>query len=215
MAINLTSLQTSISIKQQNFTTHVLFVQFFRAISKHVRRDFAKTFVIPVGIPKAPKLFSNVLVVDFGGASVRAGIAATTGPTLPRLFFPTVMAVGRSNETEKYFGFDAFAPEIRSRCSLRQPMAPSGKIDKLSVDLTALQGIFEKIFKDLDVDPSNFEIQLSAPRSFGENVKRSIAAMLFDEFSVKAVNMAHQTVFAMRAYNAKSGVVVDLVILLI
>ena len=124
------------------------------------------------------------------------------------------MAVGRSNETEKYFGFDAFAPEIRSRCSLRQPMAPSGKIDKLSVDLTALQGIFEKIFKDLDVDPSNFEIQLSAPRSFGENVKRSIAAMLFDEFSVKAVNMAHQTVFAMRAYNAKSGVVVDLVILL-
>ena len=89
-------------------------------------------------------------------------------------------------------------------------MAPSGKIDKLSVDLVALQGIFEKIFKDLDVDPANFEIQLSAPRPFGDSVKRSIAEMLFDEFSVRSVNMAHQTVFAMLAYNAKSGVVVDL-----
>lgn len=165
---------------------------------------------MPVPIPKQPKLFSNVLVVDFGGASVRAGIAATTGPTLPKLFFPTLIAVGRNNEAEKYFGFDAFAPEVRSRCNLRQPMAPSGKIDKLSVDLVALQGIFEKIFKDLDVDPANFEIQLSAPRPFGDSVKRSIAEMLFDEFSVKSVNMAHQTVFAMLAYNAKSGVVVDL-----
>jgi len=165
---------------------------------------------MPVPIPKQPKLFTNVLVVDFVGASVRAGITATTGPTLPKLFFPTLIAVGRNNEAEKYFGFDAFAPEVRSRCNLRQPMAPSGKIDKLSVDVVALQGIFEKIFKDLDVDPANFEIQLSAPRPFGDSVKRSIAEMLFDEFSVKSVNMSHQTVFAMLAYNAKSGVVVDL-----
>lgn len=89
-------------------------------------------------------------------------------------------------------------------------MVPTGKIDKMSVDLVALQGIFEKIFKDLDVDPANFEIQLSAPRPFGDTVKRAIAQMLFEEFSVKAVNMAHQTVFSMLAYNAKSGVVVDL-----
>ena len=115
---------------------------------------------------------------------MRAGIAATSGPTLPRLFFPTLIAVGRSNESEKYFGFDAFAPEIRSRCHLRQPMVPTGKIDKMSVDLVALQGIFEKIFKDLDVDPANFEIQLSAPRPFGDTVKRAIAQMLFEEFSV-------------------------------
>ena len=164
----------------------------------------------PIAFPKVPKLFTNILVVDFGGASVRAGIAATSGPTLPRLFFPTLIAVGRSNESEKYFGFDAFAPEIRSRCHLRQPMVPTGKIDKMSVDLVALQGIFEKIFKDLDVDPANFEIQLSAPRPFGDTVKRAIAQMLFEEFSVKAVNMAHQTVFSMLAYTAKSGVVVDL-----
>jgi hypothetical protein len=51
---------------------------------------------MPVALPKVPKLYTNVLVVDFGGASVRAGIAATTGPTLPKLFFPTLIAVGKT-----------------------------------------------------------------------------------------------------------------------
>lgn len=161
-------------------------------------------------LPKSPNLFTKVLVVDFGGASVRAGVAAVTGPTLPHLFFPTIMGVGKSNEDEKYFGFDAISPEIRSSCTLSQPLAPSGKIDKMSVDVVALQGIFEKIFKDLDIEPSSFEIQLSAPRPFGEQAKRKICNMLFNEFHVQSVNMAHQAIFAMQSYNARSGVIVDL-----
>ena len=71
----------------------------------------ASLFVHPV---RQPKVFKNVLVVDFGGSSVRAGIAATV-PSLPALFFPAVMAVAHDNEDEKYFGLDAFAPEVRNR----------------------------------------------------------------------------------------------------
>ena len=78
----------------------------------------AQTFVTPAAIPTAalpndPSIFKQILVVDFGGSSVRAGIASSM-PTLPQLFFPSVMAIGKGgHEDEKYFGMDAFAPEGR------------------------------------------------------------------------------------------------------
>ena len=181
-----------------------------RALSAQTNQDISAMFVSPK--PSCPSMYTNVLVIDFGGSSVRAGIASKV-PTLPQLFFPAVMAVAHDNEDEKYFGLDAFASEVRSRCQLRHPMIPSRTVDKFSIDPIALQGIMEKIFKDLGLDhPGDYEVQLSAPRPFGDRAKCTIAGLLFEEFGVKAVNMAHQSVFAMYAYNSSnnSGVVVDL-----
>ena len=39
---------------------------------------------------------------------------------------------------------------------------------------------------------------------------QAIAGILFEEFGVRSVNMAHQAVFAMYAYDARSGIVVDM-----
>ena len=180
-----------------------------RALKVNIAQDFAKTFVTPSPRPRAPSFFSDIVVIDFGGASVRAGVA-TTFPTLPKIFFPSVMAVEHLNEQAKYFGLDTFAPEVRSRCRLSHPIVPSQFADKHSVDQTALQGILEKIFKDLNMDPSVYQVQLSVPRTFGESTKTAIAAMLFEEFGVKALNMAHQSVFAFYSYSARSGIMVDL-----
>ena len=102
-------------------------------LSAHVSHDLAQTFVTPTAITNDPSLFKPILVVDFGGSSVRAGIASSM-PTLPQLFFPSVMAIGKGHEDEKYFGLDAFAPEVRSRCNLVHPFAPSSNVDKYTVN---------------------------------------------------------------------------------
>lgn len=101
-------------------------------LSTHVSHDLAQTFVTPVSVTE-PKMFKSILVVDFGGSSVRAGIACSM-PTLPQLFFPSVMAIGKGHEDEKYFGLDAFAPEVRSRCNLVHPFAPSSNVDKYTIN---------------------------------------------------------------------------------
>ena len=100
-------------------------------LSNHVSHDLAQTFVTPV--MNNPDMFKHVLIVDFGGSSVRAGIACSM-PVLPQLFFPSVMAIGMKDPDEKYFGMDAFAPEIRSRCNLVLPFAPSSNVDKYTIN---------------------------------------------------------------------------------
>eukprot|EP00095_Tigriopus_kingsejongensis_P001858 snap_masked-scaffold1139_size60066-processed-gene-0.2 protein:Tk01858 transcript:snap_masked-scaffold1139_size60066-processed-gene-0.2-mRNA-1 annotation:"hypothetical protein LOTGIDRAFT_164583" len=179
------------------------------AINGHINQDFSKTFVTPSPIPKSLSYYTQTLVIDIGGSSVRAGVASKV-PSLPQLFFPSVMAVDHQQECSKYFGMDAFAKEIRTRSKLSHPMVPSHNVDKYTVDQTALQGIFEKVFKDLALEPNDFEIQLSVPRSFNDRTKHAIAGMLFEEFGVRSVNMAHQTTFAFYSYNAKSGIMVDI-----
>ena len=73
-----------------------------------------------------------------------------------------------------------------------------------------MQGFLEKIFKDLNIDPVEYEIQLVSPRPLNEKTQKQLASLLFDDFGVRAVNMAHQSIQAMYAYNAHSGIVVDL-----
>ena len=120
------------------------------------------------------------------------------------------MAVHPGNVHEKYFGFDALKPEIRATCHLSQPLLPSRKVDKYSVDLVALCGLLLRVFKDLQVDTKKYELQLSVPRNFNDKTKAAIASLLFDEFEVAAVNMGHQTVFALHSYRTDTGVVVDI-----
>ena len=77
------------------------------------------------------------------------------------------MAVDLSEESAIYFGLDCFDDEVRSRSRLSHPMmassspssaAGSSSDARRSVDQTALQGIFEKVFKDLALDPQHYEV---------------------------------------------------------
>jgi actin-related protein len=180
-----------------------------QALAANVSQDFSRTFVLPSPSNLHLNMFTNVLIIDFGGASVRAGVGSHV-VSMPNLFFPSVVAVDCSNDHERYFGIDAFEESVRKRCRLTSPVIPSDKIDKLSVDMITLQGICEKIFKQLSIDPAHYEIQLSVPRPLSEQAKTAIATMFFEEFGVASLNMGHQTVFAFYAYNARSGVMVDL-----
>ncbi|CAB4054141.1 unnamed protein product [Lepeophtheirus salmonis] len=170
----------------------------------HTKKDYSSTFITPGTYDLS--LLTKIIIVDFGGASVRAGIASRI-PTLPKIFFPSVMAVAKDNEREKYFGLDAFAPEVRARCDLFHPMS----FDRRTIDLIAFQGMFEKIFKDLGIDdPAEYELQLSVPRSLDDKTKIAVSSVLFEEFAIRSLNMAHQAVFSMYAYQSKTGIVVDI-----
>jgi len=125
------------------------------ALELHTKQDFARTFVVPSPVPAHHlSLFTSTLVIDFGGASVRAGVA-TRVAALPQIFFPSTMASERGNDMAKYFGLDCLADEVRSRSIITNPMVPSIQVDKYSVDQVALQGIFEKIFKVTQLVNSN------------------------------------------------------------
>ena len=176
------------------------------ALAFHTREEFCSTFLRPS--PTIPRA-GTVIVVDLGGASIRAGLCGPQ-PALPRIYFPSLMAASPSTPTEKYFGFDALKPEVRASCILSNPLLPSSKVDKYSVDLVALCGLLLRVFKDLQVDPKKHELQLSVPRCFNDKTKAAIASLLFDEFEVAAVNMGHQTTFALQSYGTDTGIVVDL-----
>ena len=179
------------------------------ALSFHTEEDYSNTFLCPVPVPRNIRALPNIIVIDLGGSSVKAGIC---GPevSLPQVFFPSIMAVHPRHSHEKYFGFDAIKPEIRSVCKLSHPLLPSPKVDKYSVDLVALCGLLLRVFKDLQVDPKKYELQLSVPRNFNDKTKAAIASLLFDEFEVPVVNMGHQTVFALHSYRTDTGIVVDI-----
>jgi actin-related protein len=179
------------------------------ALSFHTLENYSKTFISPVPIPRDIRSLSCVVVVDLGGASVRAGLCGPQ-PCLPRLFFPSLMAVNPENQHDKVFGFDALRPEVRARYNISSPLLPSRKVDKYSVDLVALCGLLLKVFQDLRVEPKRTELQLSVPRNFNDKTKVAIAALLFDEFGVKSVNMGHQAVFSLHSYSATTGIVVDI-----
>ena len=179
------------------------------ALSFHTMEDYSKTFICPSPWPRSPTHLSNIIAIDLGGASIRAGVCGPS-PYLPKIFFPSLMAVNPHNNHQKYFGLDALQPEVRARCELSYPLLPSRKVDKYSVDLVALCGLLLRVFKDLQVDPKRYELQLSVPRNFNDKTKAAIASLLFDEFEVAAVNMGHQTVFALHSYCTTTGIVVDI-----
>jgi len=148
------------------------------ALANHTKEVYCNTFLRPAKIIP-DKSSGKIVVVDLGGASIRAGICGAE-PALPRLYFPSLMAASPSTSTEKYFGFDALKPEVRASCVLSNPLLPSSKVDKYSVDLVALCGLLLRVFKDLQVDPKKIELQLSVPRCFNDKTKAAIASLLFD-----------------------------------
>ncbi|XP_076064584.1 uncharacterized protein LOC143038846 [Oratosquilla oratoria] len=179
-----------------------------RALETHTVEDFSNQYVQPWPVPTNPTLLRDTLVVDLGSCSVRAGVLASN-PTLPQLFFPCVVATQRDSRRQTW-GLEALDPDVRSSASLSFPIRPSLKITKYSVDLNAVSSLLQKTFADLKVDPKNYNLQLSVPRILNPNTQVELLKILFDKFECRSVNLTHQSILSLYAYNATSGIVVDL-----
>ncbi|CAL4061323.1 unnamed protein product [Meganyctiphanes norvegica] len=179
-----------------------------RALETHNVEDFASQYVQPWPIPTNPTLLRDTLVVDLGSASVRAGVLASN-PTLPQLFFPSVVSTARGSKQQTW-GFDSLSPDIRANSNISFPLRPSHKISKYSVDLSTVSSLLQKTFAELSVDPKNYHLQIAVPRILNTQTQAELLRILFEKFDVKSVNLTHQSILALYAYNATSGIVVDI-----
>ncbi|XP_037087536.1 actin, cytoskeletal 4-like [Pollicipes pollicipes] len=62
----------------------------------------------------------------------------------------------------------------------------------------------------LSFPPTDYGVQLSLPAALDAAARGQILGLLFDEFGARAVSVQEQSVLALAAYNATSGVVVDI-----
>ncbi|XP_054721979.1 uncharacterized protein LOC129231640 [Uloborus diversus] len=79
-----------------------------------------------------------------------------------------------------------------------------------SIDVSILPDLLKHIFCELNIQPENYKIQLSMPRNLSLQTKLKIACMLLDDFRVKGINLTHQAILSLHAYNSKSGIIVDI-----
>ena len=77
------------------------------------------------------------------------------------------------------------------------------------MDLSSISSLLQKAFTDLKVDPKNYHVQLSVPRVLTTTTQAELLRLLFDKFGVRSINLTHQSILALYAYNATSGIVVD------
>ncbi|XP_076304014.1 uncharacterized protein LOC143222053 isoform X3 [Tachypleus tridentatus] len=178
-----------------------------QSLQTQCRENFHMTFIQPVKYPM--KCHKDVIIVDLGSCSIRAGILMDH-PTLPQVFFPTVCATNKHYSKKQVFGIEALKPNVRFCSNLSFPVSPSAKITKYNMDVEKLSGIFKKVFQELNVDPRKYKVQVCVPRSFSIQTQIAILKTLFEEFGVKGINLTHQAILALYAYNTTSGIVVDI-----
>ncbi|GIY41922.1 actin [Caerostris darwini] len=176
------------------------------ALRSQCAEDFVNAYTSPCLRPLP--INKNVIIIDLGSCSIRAGILMAK-PTLPQLFIPTVCASSKSSN-KRIFGIDALKPTNRRDCQLSFPLHPSAKVTKYSIDVSILPDLLKYIFQELNVYPEDYKVQLSMPRNLSLQTKLKIARLLLDDFKVKGINLTHQAILSLHAYNSKSGIIVDI-----
>ncbi|XP_022244923.1 uncharacterized protein LOC106462082 isoform X2 [Limulus polyphemus] len=179
----------------------------FRSLQTQCRENFNMTYIQPVRYPL--KSHKDVIIVDLGSCSIRAGVLMDH-PTLPQVFFPTICATDKYYSENQVFGIEALKPNIRCSSNLSFPVSQSAKITKYTMDVEKLSGLFKKVFQELNVDPRKYKVQVCVPRSFSIQTQSAILKTLFEEFGVCGVNLTHQAILSLYAYNSTSGIVVDI-----
>ncbi|GFU37876.1 actin [Nephila pilipes] len=154
------------------------------------------------------KCHQNVIIIDLGSCSTRAGILMDQ-PTLPFIFFPSVCAIHKVTGNRVY-GKEALQSDIRQNSNLSFPLRPSVKIIQHSIDVDLVSGLFKKIFHDLQVNPAEYTIQVCLPRSLSINTQNALVKLLLEDFEVKSVSLTHQALLTLYAHNVSTGIVVDI-----
>ncbi|KAG8195652.1 hypothetical protein JTE90_004987 [Oedothorax gibbosus] len=176
------------------------------ALQTQCAEDFVNAYTIPC--PRPIAIHKKVVIIDLGSCSVRAGILMAQ-PTLPKVFFPTVCATNKISQKSS-FGFEALRPTVRKNSELSFPLHPSAQVTKYSIDVSVFPDLFKKVFQELNVYPEDYKVQLSMPRNLSLKTKEKIAQVLLDDFKVKGINLTHQAILSLHAYNSKSGIIVDI-----
>lgn len=177
-----------------------------KALLSQCTDDVSLTYIHPVQFPL--KNHRDVIIIDLGSCSIRAGILMDQ-PTLPQVFFPTVCSIDKISGKET-FGMECLLPNIRQKSTLSFPVLPSAKITKYTFDVERFPNLLTKVFQELNVNPSEYKVQLCIPRSFSLQTQVIVVKTLLEEFGVQAINLTHQAISSLYAYNATSGIVVDI-----
>jgi len=153
------------------------------------------------------KSMSQTLIFDIGGCSVRAGFAGGTqdvGAAWPELYFPAVVS-----SKDGAVGFDALVPESRRASRLTWPLRNTDFMEQ-GISTASLETIYGKIFKQLEVDPSDYNVIMTEPQMCSDKDRQKIAEIMFETYNVQALCIKPQPLLAMYSYGATTGVVVDI-----
>ncbi|ODN05639.1 actin [Orchesella cincta] len=164
------------------------------------------SFAVPI-LPKSPSLYRDIVLVDIGSSNVRAGVL-THQPTLPALFFASVMSEN-INSGRMVYGNDVYKPEYRKNAKITFPFECTSKMCQNMIEIPAIQGFLEKIFRDLKIRPENYRLILNLPRRVDNKCRQSLLDLLFNTFQVRSVLIAHQSVVSFWAYCTDNGIICD------
>lgn len=176
------------------------------ALESHCIPLLSSEYVEPVHYPL--KCHKDVIIVDLGSCSTRAGILMDQ-PTLPQIYFPTVCASDK-NTNQQLYGLEALLPGVRQNSVMSFPARTSAKVTKFTMDIDALKGLFEKIFHDLGVDPSAFTLEICIPRALSTQTQAALLKLLLEDLKVKSVSLTRQALLTLYAHNTSTGIVVDI-----
>ena len=73
-----------------------------------------------------------------------------------------------------------------------------------------MQGVVRLVFRSLSLAPREYGLVVSMPRALDNATQAKLVKDLFDGLGVRSLVLSHQSVLALYAYNATSGVVVDI-----
>ncbi|XP_041348280.1 uncharacterized protein LOC121367897 isoform X2 [Gigantopelta aegis] len=169
--------------------------------------DNTKARYIHPLLKSPPHPQKKVVIIDMGSNAVRAGILGQR-PTLPELFFPSVVAV-HNTTSNMVVGMEAYFPGIRHKSKLFHPIRATNKIDKFSIDERQMPAVFSKVFHDLRINPGEYLVMLSTPMDLSDNLRKNLMMILVDSLQVAGVCMVQQALLSLYSYNTTSGIIVD------
>ncbi|XP_060062979.1 uncharacterized protein LOC132543488 [Ylistrum balloti] len=174
------------------------------------------TYVRPV-LKSPPNPRRKVVLIDIGSCSIRAGILGQEA-SLPELFFPSIVARNKDSSDIR-IGIQAYHPDVRKTSTLMKAVRPTSKMDKsevvdhmkaFNVDTEVMPAVLDKIFTDLNIDPSKYWIMMSTPQNLADQLKAALFEILIGQFRVKGICMVMQSLLALYSYQKTSGILVDI-----
>ena len=159
-----------------------LFEKWRQAFLSHRDSTELDGYVQPV-LPALPHLTENILIIELGSCSIRAGIL-THRPSLPQSFFPAIGCVTESGEI--YVGSEALKPEIRHNGSLQQPIdSVDLSVERYQLNKPVLNACLRKIINDLEIEPSKFTVLLSISQNIPSLFISELLKILLNENNFK------------------------------
>ncbi|XP_021342763.1 uncharacterized protein LOC110443095 isoform X2 [Mizuhopecten yessoensis] len=182
------------------------------ALESQTVDNVGATYVRPV-LKSPPNPRRKVVLIDIGSCSIRAGILGQEA-TVPEVFFPSMVARNKDSG-EIHIGTKAYHPDIRKTSALMKAVRPTSKMDKdhmkaFNVDTEVMPAVLQKIFTDLNIDPSKYWIMMSTPQNLADQLKAALFEILVGQFQVKGVCMVMQSLLALYSYQKTSGILVDI-----